>query len=251
MTDINKESQNAHLHSALKTGLSAKAASVYVALLEVGLPLSPKNLIIKTGLFRQYVYDALHELEGRHLVVQTAKGRAAKYQAASPDRLGKEAEKHRLDALEGVQNLMKIYDRSPAGLVEIIRGSKATVESELQLLREAREGDFLDVVGGAGMHWVNLFGERVEEWEALRKEKNIKLRYIGGEEDVKYNKEKSIIEHESRMIAGIGEIVNVAIRPESVSFNIYEPEVVTVRVKNPEAVVSQRALFDILWGVAK
>ncbi|MDO8624343.1 MAG: helix-turn-helix domain-containing protein [bacterium] len=251
MTNKNIEAGSAHLHSALKTGLSAKAASVYVALLEAGMPLSPKNLITKTGLYRQYVYDALHELEGRQLVIQTVKGHAAKYQAASPDRLLQEAEKQRLNAMDGVGVLMKLYDRSPAGLVEIIRGSKATVESELQLLRDAKEGDFLDVVGGAGMHWVRLFGERVGEWEKLRKEKNIKLRYIGGEEDVRYNKEKSVIEHESRMISGIGEMVNVAIRPESVSFNIYEPEIVTVRVKNTEAVKSQRALFEILWGVAK
>src|SRR3989344_3079496 len=138
-----------------------------------------------------------------------------------------------------------------AGVVEVVRGSQATIESELQLLREAEEGDFLDIVGGAGMHWVELFGDRVAEWEALRKEKNIKLRYIGSGEDVRYNREESVIEHESRMILGIGNIVNVAIRPESVTFNIYEPEIVTVRVKNKEAVQSQRALFEVLWSVAK
>ena len=146
---------------------------------------------------------------------------------------------------------MRLYDRSPAGVVEVIRGSTATIESEFQQLRNANEGDFLDVIGGAGMRWVELFGDRVEEWETLRKEKKIKLRYIGSGEDVRYNREESIIEHESRLILGIGDIVNVAIRPDSVTFNIYKPEIVTVRVRNEAAVVSQRALFEVLWSIAK
>lgn len=240
-----------YLKDALRAGLSAKAAAVYVALLEAGFALPPKALISRTRLHRQYVYDALHELEDRRLVVIEGEKKRVKYLAASPDKLLQEAEKQRLDTLDGVSALMKLYDRSPAGVVEVIRGSSATIESELQLLREAKDGDFLDIVGGAGMRWVELFGKRVAEWEKLRKQKNIKLRYIGSGHDVHYNKTQSPIEHESRLIANIGEIVNVAIRPESVTFNIYEPEVVTVRVKNKDAVASQRALFEVLWAAAK
>ncbi len=239
-----------YLKDALKAGLSAKASAVYVALLEAGLPLPPKALISRTRLHRQYVYDALHELEDRRLVATEGQGHRVKYLAASPDRLLQDAEKQRLDALDGVSALMKLYDRSPAGVVEVIRGSAATIESDMQLLREAKEGDFLDIVGGAGMAWVKLFEGRVEEWEELRKKKNIKLRYIGSGEDVRHNREESVIENESRLIPGIGNIVNVAIRPESVSFNIYEPEVMTVRVKNKDAVASQRALFEVLWQAA-
>lgn len=240
-----------HLKSALKAGLSAKAATVYVTLLEAGTQLSPKGLIIRTRLHRQYVYDALHELQDKRLITTSGEKRRIKYGAVSPDRLLQEAEKNRIDVLDGVQNLMKLYDRSPAGVVEVIRGSQAVIESELAMLRNAKQGDFLDIVGGAGMNWVKLFEGRIPEWEKLRKEKNIKLRYIGTGEDVRHNKEESIIENESRAIPDIGNIVNVSIRPDSVSFNIYEPEILTVCVKNSAAVASQRALFEILWGVAK
>src|SRR5579872_1672074 len=78
---------NDYLQSAVKTGLSAKAASVYVTLLEAGTPLRPKAIILRTSLHRQYVYDALHELEERRLVVSVGAKRAIKYQAASPDHL--------------------------------------------------------------------------------------------------------------------------------------------------------------------
>lgn len=247
MTNI----KNDYLKSALKAGLSAKAASVYVALLESHAPLSPKSLIIRTGLHRQYVYDALEELRLRSLVVRGGAGKRITYSASSPDKLLQEAEKHRINTLDGVTDLMKLYDRSPAGVVEIIRGSHAVIEDELLQLHHSEKGDFLDIMGGAGMRWVELYGDRVEEWESLRKEKNITLRYIGSGEDVRHNREESIIENESRIIPGIGNIVNVSIRPTSVSFNIYEPEIMTVRVKNLEAVQSQRALFEVLWGIAK
>ena len=119
------------------------------------------------------------------------------------------------------------------------------------MLEAAEVGDWLDIVGGGGMNFVKLFQGRIEEWEALRKKNKVKLRYIGCGEDVEHNKSASVIENESRTIEGIGDIVNVCIRPESVSFNIYEPEIVTVRVRSREAVVSQRVLFEVQWKVAK
>jgi hypothetical protein len=93
------------------------------------------------------------------------------------------------------------------------------------MLEESNNGDYLDIVGGAGMHFVKLFNERLEEWESMREQKKISIRYIGSGDDVIHNKTKSRIKNESRVIPGIGNIVNVCIRPDSVTFNIYETEV--------------------------
>ena len=251
MTDKKATAGAGYLQSAIKSGLSAKGAAVYVALLEAGNALSPKGIIAKSRLHRQYVYDALRELQEKRLVLPVGAGRGVKYQAASPDRLLQEAEKQRVDALDGVSQLMRLYDRSPAGVVEIIHGSQKVIEDELQILRDAKEGDFLDIVGGGGNRWVQLFEGRIEEWESLRGEKKIKLRYIGDEASVKHNREETIIENESRIIPGIGDLVTVSIRPDSVSFNFYEPEVLIVRIKNEAAVLSQRALFEVLWAAAR
>lgn len=240
-----------YLKNALKTGLSPKAASVYVTALEAGEALSPKSLVLKSKLHRQYVYDALYELENAGLVIRVGEGRRVKYQATSPDRLLQEVEKQKIETQAGVQALMKLYDRSPAGIVEVIRGTEACIQSEFAMLEAAGVGDFLDIVGGGGMNFVKLFHGRIEEWEKLRKEKQVKLRYIGSGEDVEHNRTVSPIKNESRIIPGIGGIVNVCIRPDSVSFNIYEPEIVTVRVRSKEAVFSQRALFEVLWNIAK
>lgn len=248
--DKSKVHEN-YVESALKTGLSAKASSVYVALLNAGIALSPKKIITLTFLHRQYVYDALKELLHLRLIMIFGEKRLVKYQAVSPDRMLKDVEKKRLETFDGVQALMKLYDKSPAGIVEIIRGTTACVAYEFKLLEDAKSGDTLDIIGGAGMRFVELFQEQAEVWEKMRAEKKIALRYIGSGDDVVHNKTKSSIENESRTIPGIGDIVNVCIRKDSVTFNIYEPEVLTVRVKNEAAVFGQKVLFEVLWNVAK
>jgi sugar-specific transcriptional regulator TrmB len=242
--------KNQYLESALKAGLSGKVAAVYVTLLERGMPMTPKALINTSGLHRQYVYDALEELRLRGLVTSDGARKKILYKATSPDRLLQDAEKRRLDTGEAVVDLMRLYEQSPAGVVEIIRGSVAVIKDEFEELSKAKDGDFLYIVEGAGMRWVELYGERVTEWEKIRKQKKIELKYIGSGDDVTYNKERSVIEHESRLIPGIGDIVNVTIRPQSVSFNFYVPEVMTVRVKNKDAVQGQLALFEVLWKSA-
>ncbi len=242
-----------YIDSALKAGLSPKAGAVYVALLEAGVALAPKNIISKTKLYRQYVYDALRELADKRLIATEGEGRRIKYVAVSPDKLLQEVEKKRIDTLDGVQNLLRLYEKSPAGVVDIIRGDKAATEYDLQQIRDADEGDFLDVIGGGGLHWVRMFeaSGRMEEWEALRKKKNVKIRYIGIGEDVRFNKEQSISENESRVIPGIGDLVSVVIRKDSVTFDMYDPDALYVRVKSKAAAASQRALFEVLWAAAK
>jgi hypothetical protein len=247
------DSISGYLESAVQAGLSGKASAVYVALLEAGVALAPKNIISRSRLHRQYVYDALQELKDKRLITSAGSGRKIKYMAVSPDLLLQEAEKRRIDVLEGVQSLMRLYDKSPAGLVEVIRGSQAAIEEDFKMLREAHHGDFLDIIGGGGMNWVHLFdgAGRMEEFEAMRREKSIKIRYIGTAEDVRFNREESISENESRTIPNITDVITVVIRPGSVTFNIYQPEIVYVRIRNDAAVKSQRALFEILWNAAE
>jgi len=240
---------DSYIKNANKAGLSAKASTVYVCLLDEGIALSPKNIILKTKLHRQYAYDAIHELKDLSLIVSIGENKSVRYQAVSPDKILQEAEKKRLDTMDSVQSLMKLYNKSPAGVVEVISGSQAVIANIFKILNEAKEGDYLDINGGAGMSFVKLMGERIEEYEELRATKKIRIRYIGSGEDVEYNR-NGVIKNESRNIKGIENIVNVSIRPESVSFDIYEPEILTVIVKSDSAVASQRALFEILWNVS-
>lgn len=248
---IRKEQVSVYVQSALRAGLSGKASIVYVSLLETGTSLSPKSIIIRTNLHRQYVYDAIHELLEKRLVTTVGVGRSIKYIATSPDRILQDIEKERIQAIDNVENLIKLYNKSPIGLVEVISGSQAVIEGEFKILEASDEGDFLDIIGGAGMRFIELFGGKVEEYSKIGREKGLKVRYIGSYDDVKYNNEHDHFDHESRVIDSIKDIVNVCIRPKSVTFNIYHPEVLTVRVHSESAVTSQRALFDILWNSAK
>lgn len=255
MTIKNRQVNNEYIEKASRAGLSGKAASVYVALLEYKDPIAPKGLILKTNLHRQYVYNAIHELTQKGLVSQVGGGRTVKYVATNPSRLLQDVEKKRLETLDSVQKLLELYNKTPAGLVEIVTGALAVRESEWNTTEaQPEKGGYLDLVGGAGTSFLDMMGETIYAHEELRRSKNIKVRYITSREDIDFHsqyREGNTPYYEVRYLKDINDAINISIRPESVSFNIYDPEVMVVRVKSEAAVTSQRALFEILWNVAE
>lgn len=255
MTINNSLKNNEYIEKAAQAGLSGKASIVYVALLEYKNPIAPKGLISKTNLHRQYVYDAIHELIQKNLVSQVGEGRTVKYVATSPNKLLQDAEKTRLETLDSVQKLLELYNKTSAGLVEIATGAIAVRESELNITEAQPEtGGYLDLIGGAGTSFIDMMGGAIDTYEDLRRSRNIKVRYITSREDTAFHKqyrEENTPNFEVRYLKNINDAINICIRPESVSFNIYDPEVMVVRVKSEAAVTSQRALFEILWNVAE
>ena len=67
MTNKISSKKDEYFLSATKLGLSAKAAAVYICLLEVKKALSPVAIINFTKLHRQYVFDGLAELQKKSL----------------------------------------------------------------------------------------------------------------------------------------------------------------------------------------
>jgi hypothetical protein len=199
------------------------------------------------------VYDALHELNTKGLISTVNSGRSTKYIAGSPDILLRDIEKKRVDTLDSVQKLLELYNKTPAGLVEITTGITAVQESEWVTLENMNNGDYLDIIGGAGTSFLDLMGESISSYEKMHKEKNIKFRYITSRGDTDYLTAPTqglATGREIRYLETINDAINICIRPGSVSFNIYDPEIMVLRVKSEAAVISQKALFEILWNVA-
>lgn len=245
---------DSHIGQAITLGLSSKASAVYIALLEARAPITPKKLILITKLHRQYVYDALHELQRLGLSRTVGDGRTVQYTANSPAKVLTQMEEKRLKTLESVQGLLELYNRSPVGMVEILEGAEAVIAGEMRITREQESNGWLDIVGGSGSRFLDLFKDSFEEYEAIRLRKGTKIRFIGSVEDVTYNNNPLVQKrpkYEVRHVPHITDAINICIRPESVTFNIYVPEIMSIRIKNKEAVFSQKALFEILWEVAK
>lgn len=250
----NMNYHNSYLQSALKLGLSGKASAVYVFLLKAKKPVAPVKIINATSLHRQYAYDALHELLEKDLIETVGLGRGTKYFAHTPNKALKEFEEKRLDAMEGISHLMSLYKTTPHGVVEIIEGAEAVIESEMKIMREQKKNSYLDIIGGAGTGFLNLFKDRFEEYEKIRKEVQCNIRCIVTESDVSYKDDtrvKSRFNYEERYLEKIDDVVNICVRPDTASFNIFSPEPIVIRLNNPQTIISQKALFEILWGIAK
>jgi hypothetical protein len=199
------------------------------------------------------VYDALHELEGKGLVYTVGEGRVTKYVAANPDRLLQDVERKRLTTLDSVQKLLELYNKTPTGLVEITTGKLAVRESEWKVLEEIPDGGYLDIIGGAGTVFLDFMGDEMNAQDKRRQDKNVHIRYITSRSDTPYlntYKHGIVPNYDIRYLENITDAINICIRPQSVSFNIYDPEIMVLRIKSEAAVLSQRALFEILWNVA-
>ena len=249
---MNKKDQ--FIKSALKLGLSGNSAAVYVYLLKNKTALPPVKIINGTKLHRQYVFNSLKELHSKDLIDVSGYGRGIKYFAKTPEKALTEFEEKKLEALEGINTLMSLYKKTPQGVVEIIEGAEAVIASEFKLMREQKKGSWYDIIGGAGTDFLELFGDRYIEYEKIRREVQCNLRFIGSKSDKNYDKESGLsnrFKYEIRYLENIDNVVNICVRPDSISFNIYHPEVMAIRIKSPESIASQRALFEILWNVAK
>ena len=251
MPKITSSNLNKYQKSALKTGLSIKASIVYVTLLEQKKALLPKQIISFTNLHRQYVYDAIHELEERELISKTGTGKIIKYSANNPEIMIRQSERERVDILEGVNNLFSLYNKNKKDKVDIISGSQAVIEAELKILEDAEVGDYLDIIGGGGLDFEKLFSRHLEKYAEIINKKKIKLRYIGTGQDVINNKTISPLKNESRILNGLGEMVGTNIRSTSVTICIYKPEIIFIRIYDKETIQSQKKLFELLWKIAK
>lgn len=251
MQNISSYKLDKYRQSAIKAGLSFKASLVYVCLLEEKRPLLPKQIITITNIHRQYVYDAIHELEEKELITKSGSGKIIKYTATNPEILIRESERQRLNILEGVNDLSSLYNRNQKDKVDIISGASTVIESEFKILEEADIGDYLDIIGGGGLEFEKLFAKYINEYGKLIEKKKIKLRYIGTGQDVINNKTKSPLKNESRMIKDLGEMVGINIRPKSVTICIYKPEIIFIRIRDEETIKSQKKLFELLWKIAK
>lgn len=243
-----------YLQSALKLGLSSKASVVYIFLLKAKKAIAPIKIILGTKLHRQYVYDAIEELKEKELIDSTGAGRGVRYFAHTPNKIIKKFEQKRLEAIDGANDLMKLFKKTSEGTIDIIEGEEAVIENEIEILKEGEKNSWLDIIGGAGTGFLELFDDRLEEYEKIRERLGCQIRYIGSSHDEKYYSNLKIKRrklYEYRYLDNIDKVVNISIRPKTVSFNIYSPEVMVIRLNSPETVISQKALFEVLWKVAK
>lgn len=250
------------IKSLEKLGLTVKEARVYTALLDMGQVGSSK-IVRATGLHGQFVYQALASLEEKGLVQHVIRNGRRKFNANPPKRLAILAERQRLAAEEAIHQLEAAIGHGQLQQFEVFQGDESYVAHEFDLLDRAPRGCELLIIGGEegpesdkpkGGAFLKVMGARMDEYERIREQKEVRIRYLGGEKQrmnlawYRSNRKYFIYRILPGLFTGL---VNTNVWPDTISFNMFGDPVIAFMITNVNLAKSYQQFFETLWRIAR
>ncbi len=237
------------LEDLTKLGLSDKEALVYSTLLSLG-ETGSSPIILATGLHGQYVYQSLYSLESKGLVQRVIKKGRNKFSAKDPSVLSELANNQQKIADSLSKRLGEIVILPGGQRFETIQGEESFVSKEFELLRDAPANSTLLIIGGEGDQYFEIMRSRLGEYEKIRLDKKITIRYLGSESQrlslLKSQETRRLFEF--RLLPGLftGE-VNTNIYSNLIFFNIFGDPSTKVVIRDPKVAESYSQFFETLW----
>lgn len=236
-------------------GLSEKEASVYLELLPRHDTGSSK-LIYATGLHKQFVYNALTRLEELGLAKYVIEKGRKKFSANPPQRIVAILEEKKLVAQSLVKQLQKKFVGAHQQDTEVFQGDSAFAMHQMSMLERTPEGGSIDVIAsGTERYRLILEDQEVfDEFERIRLDKNISIRYLGSESqlEVLKQREKEQKLWSYRILPGQATgLMNTDIWNDNVTFNIFGDTTLSISITGKEIADGHRQFFETLWKLAK
>lgn len=235
-------------------GLGEKEARVYLALLprhDVG----SSKIIVATGLHRQFVYDALGRLEQLGLVKHVIQNGRKKFSANPPLRLLSIVEEKRLAAQNIARQLQERYSGRHEQDFEVFQGESAFMAHQFDMLEKVSVDQEALAICGPSERFLATLGEGdTDEFERLRIEKRLRVRYIGMEPMRERLTEMSKWRKlwEFRIFPGTSTgLVDTDIWPDNITFNIFGDPILSFTITNQAVADGYREFFESLWKLSK
>ena len=159
----------------LQLGFTVHEADVYLSLLEIGQT-GAGEIIKRTQLHRNIIYDTLEKLIAKKLVVKVFKKNIALFQITDPKRIV-EHEKTRLSVAEDLvpQLLNKAEVKQDIVVYDGLEGFRTC---SLNMLDNIETGGSMYVIGSAGNLWYEAMGDKYAQYDRKRMKKKIWWRMI-------------------------------------------------------------------------
>lgn len=232
-------------------GLTDKESRVYLALLP-RQDTGTSNLIRATRLHGQFVYQALERLEEIGLAKHVVQKGRKKFSANPPDRIIALVDQKKLAAEQVVKQLGSLFAGKFEQSFEVFQGRDAFVTNEFKLLKNVPDGGTINIFGGGGDQYIGMLGEDANEFERIRVEKKVNLRYISTAGNINYLKimaqTRPFFEYRVLPEAAIG--VDTDIYDDLLTFHLFGDPVVTFAFKNKAITDGYRRFFEVLWNLS-
>lgn len=235
----------------LKLGFTPYEADIYLALIDIGQT-GAGEIIKKTGLHRNVVYDTLDKLMAKNLVFKVIRRKISLFQVADPNRILAEQEAN----LERAQRIIPDLAKRAEVRQEIIvyEGLEGFQNFSIGMLERMAPGTCLYVLGSIGNRWYELMGDKYKIYRKITQKKKIRWKMVNFEEDTDRDREA---------IKATG-LVEVRTMPESykapANMLVWEDKIAlqtltepysVVEIKNKFLAESYLNYFNMLWKIGK
>lgn len=237
-----------------KLGVGETAGRVYIALLplpEAGISLLERE----TGLHRQIIYNTLSVLENLGLVKHALVRGRRRFSAHPPRQIQALIDEQRRTADRLVEALTLLRPTKEQQEFEVYQGVDAYRRHQMETLLEAEEGGTVCIIAGVWKKFYEIMGRRgIEEYEKLRVNRKIAIRYLGLETDLPTLREakgrRPLFAY--RVITGLNNgLVDTSIWQKSIALNFFGDPIMAFLLKNENVAKSQLAFFESLWKLGK
>lgn len=250
--NLDKKEDRQLLNNLAKLGLTEKEARVYVYLVGRMQEVGSSKIVTATSLHGQYVYTALEALENKGLVKHVIKNNRKKWSANPPARITSLIEEKRMVANSVQDTLEKMFAHQVEQEFEVYQGEDQFVANEFQMIEDAEQNSYIDIIGGEGNTYAKLLGDDRLLYNEKSIVKNINVRFIGTTEQKDYLEatKKSRAHFDFRIMPGYAESkVSTSIYPNHIQFQIYGDPVLVFKIKSPEIAQNYRTFFESLWAL--
>ena len=243
-----------------KTGLSKNEAKVYLALLDLGLT-SSKNIIEKTNLHRQIVYDSLDLLTKKGLVSFVIQANRKHFKASDPkvffdyfENKEKEINKQKQEFKEILPKLITKRNSSKEKQETTVfsgnKGLKSLMDDMLNQKQEILTIGASDIKAEAFRYHLEF---NLPKFHIIRGKKKIPYKILLSEDMKNRVKELNKLKHTKAKILPREFTSNSStnIYGDKVSIIMWGSQPFGILIKSKEIANAQKRHFELLWKMAK
>lgn len=228
-------------------GLSQHEATVYLALLDLG-SVGAGNLIRKTGLHRNIIYETLNKLIAKHLATQFTQKKVAQYRATDPSQL--------IDSLKtkteiAQQLIPELKQRSTIHQeITLFEGLDGFRTFSLEFISKMQEEDTYYVLGAVGDLWWELMGPTSKRFEAIRLKKKVAIKMVSYQtSEIDQNHAHQSQRFEVKIVPqGINIPANTLIWNDRIALQTLVEPYSVIEIRNPILAKAYLTQFTALWN---
>ncbi len=232
----------------IQLGFSKNKAAVYVALVEIG-QCKASEIIKKTGLHRNIVYEALDEMVLDKLAFKTSKGGVALFQLSDATTLVDTAKQQLAVAQDVTKQINAARDQSPneIKLYEGFEGFKAYHESVLNELKDY-QGDNELLILASAQATDAFYNSFFSKFDAKREVLNVSGRLLTTQQEFVDLLNQNTVTEARLLPGGIADPVETKIWTDHVSFLLKDIDPFVISIKNKKLANAFRDYFEMLWN---